>query len=234
MEKKFSIGEALKFGWGGMKKHIGFFIALFVISTIIIAVLNSIQGWASYRDNFLVSFLAGIVSWVIEIIIGMGIIKISLRIVRGENPGLGDFKFPLTAIGNYIIASILYGLIIFGGMILLIIPGVIWGIKYQYATFAVIDKKQGPVEAIRTSGRITKGSLWNLFLFGLACLGINLLGAIIFLVGLFATIPTTLLAGAFIYIKLSGETAGESAVPLKEETKSGLAGNFPRNFSSPQ
>ena len=89
---------------------------------------------------------------------------------------------------------------------MLIIPGIIWGIKFQFFSYFIVDKGLGPIEALKRSSTITKGAKWDLFLFGLLVWLINLLGALCLLVGLFATIPTTGVAMAFVYHKLLTQT----------------------------
>jgi len=46
----------------------------------------------------------------------------------------------------------------------------------------------------------------DLFLFNLLLILINLLGAICLLIGLFVTIPTTMVAWAFVYRRLLAQT----------------------------
>ena len=103
------------------------------------------------------------------------------------------------------------------GFILLIVPGIIWAIKYQFAQYLVIDKGYKPIEAIKKSGQITKDAKWSLLLLGLLSGLINVLGAIALVVGLFATVPTTMVAKAFVYRKLlehpEAETEPQSTSP---------------------
>ena len=88
----------------------------------------------------------------------------------------------------------------------MIVPGIIWAIKFQFFSYFIVDKEVGPIEALKKSAAITKGAKWDLFVFG-ALLGlINLAGALCVVVGLFATIPTTMVAIAFIYRKLLAES----------------------------
>ena len=119
---------------------------------------------------------------------------------------------------KYLIGSILYGLIVFAGTILLIIPGIIWGIQFCFYDYFIIDKGLGPIEALKRSSAITRGVKWDLFVFSLILLGINLLGALCLLIGLFATIPTTMVAIAFVYRKLlaQAEIAHVSETSLEE------------------
>ncbi len=51
------------------------------------------------------------------------------------------------------------------------------------------------------------GAKWDLFLFGLLLGLINFVGALVFLIGLFATIPTTMVAYAYVYRHLAGREA---------------------------
>ena len=114
---------------------------------------------------------------------------------------------------KFLFSYILYSLIVCGGYVLLIIPGIIWGIKFWFFDYFVIDKWLGPVEALKKSYGITTGVKWNLFVFFLAVIGINLLGALCLLIGLFVTIPTTMVATAFVYRKLLAQT---ETVPASE------------------
>lgn len=58
---------------------------------------------------------------------------------------------------------ILYMMLIFVGLILGIIPGIYFLIKYIFTFFVLADKNCGVIEAFRTSGRITNTVKWRLF-----------------------------------------------------------------------
>ena len=132
----------------------------------------------------------------------MGLVKVALRFCDQEKGRFSDLLSQRRLFFKYLFALILYGLIVFGGTLLLIVPGIIWGIKFWFFDYFVIDKKMGPIEALKKSYAVTTGVKWNLFVFFLALTGINLLGALCLLIGLFATIPTTMVAWAFVYRKL--------------------------------
>jgi uncharacterized membrane protein len=103
---------------------------------------------------------------------------------------------------NYFLASILTGLIVIGGLFLLIVPGIIFGIRLKYACYLIIDKNFKPMEAIKVSWKMTKGNTWNLFFFGILLGLINILGFLCLIVGLFITVPLTMLATTFVYRRL--------------------------------
>jgi len=97
---------------------------------------------------------------------------------------------------------------VLGGTILLIVPGVIWAVKFQFFSYFIIDKGLGPIEALKKSSAITKGVKWNLLGFDLLIGGIALLGVLALLIGLLAAIPTAMIAMAFVYRKLLAQTEG--------------------------
>ena len=132
----------------------------------------------------------------------MGLIKIALKFCDGQKGKFDDLFAHFHLFFKYLAGSILYSLITLAGTILLIIPGIIWGIKFQYFAYFIVDKGLGPIEALKASSAITQGVKWELFLFGLLLFLINLLGLICLIVGIFATIPTVIVAYAFVYRKL--------------------------------
>ncbi len=203
--KNFSKSEAIRFGWNTMKSNLGFFIGLLIVVGLIYFILGFIAGELREVDPFL-SFIVRIISWVLQIIIGMGLIRIALRFSDDEKAEFADLFSCFHLFFKYLSGSILYGLIVSGGMILLIIPGIIWAIKFQFFNYFIIDKGLSPIEALKKSSAITKGVKWNLFIFTLLLGVINLAGALCLLVGLFATIPTTMVAIAFVYRKLLSQT----------------------------
>jgi len=107
--------------------------------------------------------------------------------------------------------ALIYVFIVFAGLALFIIPGIIWGIKFMFWPYLIIDKGLGPIEALKESSKITYGNKWNLFLFGILLALIQLLGLIALIVGLFATIPTTMMAFVFVYKKLTSTLQEDGA-----------------------
>ncbi|MCL5439210.1 MAG: DUF975 family protein [Patescibacteria group bacterium] len=207
---KFSKKEAIGYGWDKVKKNLRFFIVLIVIVFAVSFVPSFINSamTASSREGgqifpTIFSLIINLAFWVLQTIIGIGLIKIYLKFIDGQKPKYSDLFSYYRLFFKYLIGSILSGLIVLAGFILLIVPGIIWSIKYQFTTYLIVDKDMSPVAALKKSGAITKGSKWNLFLFGLLLGLINILGVIALGVGLFITIPITMLATAYVYRKLS-------------------------------
>ena len=139
---------------------------------------------------------------VISILVQIGSIKITLELYDGKPLNFSNLYSQSNLILRYLGASILYGLMVAVGLILLIIPGIYLAIKYQFFSFLIVDKNMGIMESFKKSEEMTQGVKMNLLLFSLALAGINILGALVFLVGLIVTIPTTVMATVYVYRKL--------------------------------
>jgi len=195
---KFSINGAIKFGWQITKRHFWFFVAVIIISILLNMIPEFIAGMFEENARIL-SMILNILSWAISIVVQMGLFKIALKFCDDEQVVISDLFSCIPLFIKYVFGAILYGLIVFVGMILLIIPGVIWAMKLQYFSYFIIDKKLGPVEALKESSRITTGIKWDVFAFCSLLIVINLIGFLCFVLGLFVTIPMTLVAYAFVY-----------------------------------
>jgi len=201
--KKFETGEAIRFGWNTVRANLGLFIGL----TVIVWALTGGAGSVSRHVPGL-----GLLTWILGAIVSMGVIRLTLKFVDGGQGGLNDLFSDFSMLLDFLGASFLYTLIVVGGMILLIFPGVIWAIKYGYFGYFIVDRKAGAVEALKLSAAATQGEKGHLFGFGLVLLLLNLLGAACLGVGLLVTYPTSLLAQSYIYRRLQSVPI-ESPIP---------------------
>ncbi len=199
--EKFSKAEALGVGWNTMRDNLGFFIGLMLVAFVLTLIPSIIEALTK-EDAPLISFVFGAVANVVQMIVSMGFIKIALKFADNMEAEFGDLFSCLHLFLKYLGGSILYLLIVLAGMILLIIPGIIWAIKFQFFSYFIIDEGLGPIEALTRSSEITTDAKWDLFLFDLLLVGINLLGLLAFLIGLFATLPMSMVASAVVYRKL--------------------------------
>lgn len=215
-KKDFTISEALSFGWDTMKANLWFFVGILIVAWLITGIPQGIAKGLQ-EDYGGLALLFNIIQWIAQTIISIGLIKIALKFLAEEKPEFVElFRFQ----GNFwrfVGGSILYGLIVFGGFLLLIIPGIYWAIKFQFFGYCIVDQKLGPVEALKKSAKITNTVKWKLLGFGLIIAGINILGFLCLLIGLFATVPTTMIACVYVYKKLLDQTeSSQTSAPLQE------------------
>ena len=90
------------------------------------------------------------------------------------------------------------------GMLLLIVPGIILGIRLQMYVWAIVDNHAGPIEALQQSWTMTRGFAWNLLLLNLLLGLINMLGMLALGIGLIVTVPLSMVAWGHAYRRLEG------------------------------
>lgn len=199
--KGFSIGEAIRFGWEKFKDNAVFFIILVLILGLISAITSSLQTSAQ-RIGPGSAFIIGLLVFAINMIIALGIINVSLKFVDTGKAGYEDIISAYSLFFTYLVSAILVALIVTVGLILFIIPGIIFAIRLQFFGFYIVDKHAEITDSLRLSWGATKGFTGQLFLFDLALLGIIILGAIALGVGLLIALPVVWVALAYVYRRL--------------------------------
>jgi len=81
--QKFSKSEAIRFGWTTTKNNLGFFIALLIVIGLFYFVLDFIIELIK-DEALILSSIMSIVFWVLDMVIQMGLIRISLRFCDNE------------------------------------------------------------------------------------------------------------------------------------------------------
>ncbi|MEX0587180.1 MAG: DUF975 family protein [Patescibacteria group bacterium] len=201
-KKDFSISEALAFGWDVTQKNFFLILSLLVVAFLGPSLVSKLAGLV--RDTFpIFALLLDLGGWVLGVILQIGLVNVSLKFADGKKPRMADLFSTYPMFFNYLLASIIYGLIVLAGTILLIVPGVVWAIQFWPYVYVLVGKKVGVLESLDRSSKMTAGVKGQLFLFLLALLGINLLGALALAVGLLVSIPVTMVASAWVYRRLS-------------------------------
>ncbi len=203
MEHHFSIEESLKFGWEKTKAHSGLlfqimltFFALQVVQSIVTKVLA----------HTLIGAAASVVLAVLSVFLGVGFTVITLKLAKGEHASYADILPSGWLVWRYAVANILSGLLIVVGFILLIIPGIYLLLRYAMVRYNIINGT-GITESLRLSAKQTEGVKWRLLGFFIVILLLNLLGAMLLLVGLLVSVPVTMIAYAHVYQKLHARHA---------------------------
>ncbi len=158
------------------------------------------------------SALAGIASFLLmfwQALIGMGGTIAMLQILREKEDAVISFDTFFSGkekFLTYVWASLRYCLIVLVGLLLFVIPGIIWSIKYAFAFFLIPDKGLGVKEAFDMSAKMTDGIKWKLFWFDIFGFFVVLGGVFLLGVGLFLAIPVVYLAAYMLYNKLLART----------------------------
>ena len=87
--------------------------------------------------------------------VGMNLFFVNLN--RGSRAEYGDLFRGFSIFPYAIAVSFIYGLIVTAGLVLLVIPGIIWGLSYVFAQYSVLDKRTGFKASFIHSSLITYG-----------------------------------------------------------------------------
>jgi len=180
-----SVGAWYRRGWQAFRSNPGTLIGGVLIAFAINAAVSLVGTPASGRLilMLILSLLVGPSLWV-------GWAYLCLRVVRQEESGALTVFSGFRHWGPSIGGAVVYGFILIGGSILLVVPGVIWALRYCMWPFAVGERNLGVTNALRFSARITKGHKGRLFGAGLiAALLCLLLYLVLALLLVFGVVP---------------------------------------------
>lgn len=95
-------------------------------------------------------------------------------------------------------AGFLYGIALFIGFVLVIIPGIIIGVYWAFGAIATVVDRKGPIEGLKYSWAIVRGHWWRTFLLGIVAMLIAVVLYVVigFVVGLVAAAVAVGLGGS--------------------------------------
>jgi len=208
--KGFSVGEVIKLGWHAMRESLGFFVAL-LISTFVIQFIPALFGQYFLREGQVtLSIVFKVIQFIMGILISIGLVNISLKFADGGKGTFRDLFSRSLVFFQFFVANFFYFIIVLAGLLLLVIPGIIWALKFQLFPYFIVEKGVGPIEALKLSAKATAGAKWDIFAFDVLVTVINIMGILCLGIGLFATAPTLLVASALVYRKLVNQAESEA------------------------
>lgn len=207
----FGIGEAVGYGWSKVKAH--FFFLWMMLGTVwlVAFVLDLLQKGAGKET--LIGTLLGLIAIAVGFIMQLGLIRAYLNLDDGTESKLDVLLSQRHLAWRYFGAMIIYGIAVVIGLILLVIPGIYIALKYQFFGYLIVDKNLGAVEALKKSAELTVGVKWKLIGFSMTIVLLNLLGVIALLIGLFVTIPMSVMAYVYVYRTLAKSSFSEALIP---------------------
>ena len=210
----FSAGECIRFGWETFKKRPWFLIGAYLLLILVVGIATGVLGRFN-ADGTAISLIAALARFVLDLLAGMGTIAFTLKAHDDiEHVSIVDFWHPYP-FWKYTGSTLLFGIILVGGFLLLVVPGIIWSIMFGFAGYLVVDKAMWPMEALKESKRMTYGYKWELFLLAIFTILIVLLGVVCLLVGMLVAYPIVTIATAHAFRTIeshSTNSSGERAI----------------------
>jgi len=174
--------ELFSQAWEGLKGQWGISIGFFLLYCVLSGIASGTVG------IFLIAPLY------------VGSALFFINVSRKSNPQIEDLFKGFNSYGASLGSNLLVGLIVVGGIILLIIPGIIWGIQYSMVNYIIADDPNcGGNESLVRSRKMMDGHKWKMFEFMLRAIGIILLCFLTLGIGLLWGIPWISTAMAKFY-----------------------------------
>lgn len=237
-------GDLFRRSWELYKKKIAGLAALLALPFIAQFILNLVAPAKTTSDgslhslNYATSYSFGGVGLLFAIIFLVVWLWIQVALIKdidsGEaKPNIGQLlssSWPLVL--SMLLVAVLVGLSILGGLILLIVPGIIFGLWFSLSSFTLVLENKRGTEALKSSKAYVKGHTGQLFgrliLLWLVAIVLSIVVAIV--VGLFPKVLQDLLNAAIssfvvtpfglifmyeVYRDLKGRAAAPAAAPAE-------------------
>ena len=196
------VGAALSYGWNKFGQNAGPLILAFIIPAVGSFVLNFF-GSLIIR-GFVGQALFTIIGIVVQAMLGIAIYRVALQIVNGQRADIGA-AFTYDRWGEWILFSVVYGLMIGVGLIFCLIPGLILLYFFALAPFFFLDQNMDLGSALTASKDAV--SARGVGFPVLLCIIVGVLGAIACFVGVLITAPLAYVAVAYLYKYAIGQPA---------------------------
>ncbi len=195
-------GDAYGISWNIMWKV---FVGLLAVSLIygIIAGPTATMQWKSNDfEWFLFPIVLFAIGYGIFISgpIGYSTQWVFLKAVRGEKFEIQDmFAVFQRNYWNAVAANVVVGIIVGVGILMLIVPGIIFAVRLAFVPYLVIDREMELTEALNKSWEMTRGYGGQIFLMGILAFFIAIGGLMVLIFGIIISIIWIKLAFATMY-----------------------------------
>jgi phage FluMu protein Com len=219
-------GEVIGTSWEIYKSQLGILIAAVVIATFlplaisymgsfVAAILGDVGGQVGRRNNMvrpgftvasmMISFGTTLFVWFLQSFLGIGQAIVFLKVARGQPTEFGDLfrggHYFLRALGS----GFLFGLMIFFGVLLLIVPGIIAGLMFWPYLYVLVDTDAPGLDCLSRAREITRNTWGTMVVIWLAAMGIGMLGALACCVGTIFTTPLAFMLYTVAYCRMTGQ-----------------------------
>ena len=231
--QQVDVGWTLKATWELFKVHFGILIGLFMIMVAagivtsvgllifrfaVMAITGEVNQPGEITPTMVgVSIFENLVNQLVSIWFTIGAIRVMLQISRNQPPNLGLLLQSAPFFIRTCLATLLFGILVVGGMILFIVPGIYIILTYWNYTYFIVDRNCGVIEAFRLAKVHASGNRLSIFVIGLIISGLGLLGVLACCLGWIATTPYCLLLLVITYLSMTGQPFVQPRVITNEE-----------------
>ncbi len=190
---KPEVGACYSHGWRMLKKYV---LEAFLVT--VVALVVSLPGYAlmnANKDAGHGNDVLAVIGFIYFVLITRpfkyGALSVLLKAARDERVQVRAMFEALENYLNVVLANLFVCVIIIIGLVLFIVPGLVFACRLSFTPFLVVENRMEAIEAVKESWRLTRGHAWTIFLMalvaipvvalGVACLGVGLIGAMMWI-----------------------------------------------------
>jgi uncharacterized membrane protein len=213
------VGDAFNYGWKKFQEYLGPILIAMVLFIVVAGVVNFIgalfaggfEEITSPDDVGIGMFISfgylvfALLGALVSLLIQAAVVRGALDITKGERIELSTF-LSTENLGQIVLAALLLAIGTAIGFVLCIVPGLILIFYSQFTYQFIIDKGMPAFDAIKASFGLVNKNLGTVVVLFLASILAFFIGAILCGIGLLVTIPVTIIATAYAYRMMTGQT----------------------------
>lgn len=210
-DEKFAIDDVIGSGWLVTKKRWWPLLCILGVNGLVASLVPLASfvmgfGGAMSMDNIGMQLLMGFLSAVVAFTIEIGMMNVYLMALDGKKINADDCFRCIKYLPSYFVVALLSRMAIGLGYLCFIVPGIILQISFQFAGYFLVEKKLGPIAALKASWMICDGARWQLVLLAVVSYFIHVFGVLCFLIGAIPAYMVNSLANAATYRSLLAKT----------------------------
>ncbi len=210
-DEKFAIDDVISSGWMVTKQRWWPLLCILGVNGLVASLVPLASfvmgfGGAMNMDNIGLQLLMGFLSAVVAFTVEIGMMNVYLMALDGKKINADDCFRCIKFLPSYFVVALLSRMAIGLGYLCFVVPGIILQISFQFAGYFLVEKKLGPIAALKASWMICDGSRWQLVLLAIVSYFIHVFGVLCFLVGAIPAYMVNSLANAATYRSLLAKT----------------------------
>lgn len=211
--REVEFGDVFNYSFEIWKNNIGLLLAVVVIRLVVyivfwgvewaIAIAMTQQGVPSLGDWL--SFATSMISYSVDLFLGLGVTQICLKLARGQQAEIGDLfgggSVYLPTLGM----SVLVGLVMIVAYSACVIPGIFLTLFVWPFFYFIADRQTNAIESIEAAIAISRPNLLPSFLMMLTSIALAVIGVLALGVGIVFTSSLTAMMYSVAYLMMSSQ-----------------------------
>ncbi len=220
-----SVGEVFSRSWELYKENLGMCLAapllgniltyvasiavylFFIVMFFVAAAIAGQNNQAVIIPTLILFYLAAIAGVIIvSLFFQLGMQQVLLQIAQGRNPGMSELFSGGRFLWRMVACSLLLGMAVMVGMLLLVIPGIILLLMFWPYSYVLIDRNLPGIKSFSEARNVTRGNLMSLTAIFLLIFVIYFVGTIITLgIGAIFALPFCMLVMSVAYTEMTSQ-----------------------------